>query len=80
MTSSFSALTDALVQFGRVVHGEVSSAMRAFIATFYRTACAEYSRATGRRLPGSERTARLRKKREKAVLAWIEKHITDTEG
>lgn len=47
-----------------------------FIDSIYRMAEREYRRHH-RRLPGSERTARLRKKRRKRVLDWFADYLND---
>lgn len=47
-----------------------AEALKKFGEAFYTAACSEYLRSHSR-LPGSDRTSRLRKKRRKVVLDWF---------
>ena len=49
--------------------------MRDLWGAHVRAACAAYRAHFGRRAPGSFRTSRLRKKRERAVLSWFDSQL-----
>lgn len=57
------------IQFSARMHAIVR-ALTALSDSIYRTACNEYRKEFGK-LPGSERTRRLRKKRRKIVIDWF---------
>jgi len=57
--AAISEVGDSVREFGRAYNGAVAKMAEPF-----------YASAHGGRLPGSERTARLRKKRRDAVLRW----------
>lgn len=53
------------------------SAMRTFGRCLWAAACSEYLKAHGR-LPGSNRTSRLRKKRRDEVCRWYARQLYET--
>lgn len=63
--ASFQTLTAALREACSVM-----SVYRAAVRRWRVDTAALYRRETGRRAPGSERTRRLRKKRERALEGW----------
>lgn len=56
---------------------DLGTTLRALIAVTYQQACRAYRKENGR-LPGSDRTARLRKKRRTIVLRWYVAHLEQT--
>lgn len=78
VVSGFSArnieqVRKAAIAFGDAMRPAVEAAAKAlhqFALTYYQVAQQTYKKELGR-LPGSERTARLRKKRKKVVCDWF---------
>lgn len=61
---------DRLALVARQAAGSLLSGLRLFVEAYLDIAARAYLR-THRRLPGSERTARLRKKRRVVLLRWF---------
>lgn len=82
IVSGFSArnseqIRNAAIAFGTAMRPAVEAAakaMRQFGLAYYQVAQHTYKQEFGR-LPGSERTARLRKKRKKMVYDWFSDYL-----